>query len=377
MGWKIPLFKIYSDKQDIKMVSNIIASGMYWAEGLAIREFEDKIASYLGVKHCVVFNSGTSALHAALIACGVKENDEVIVPSFTFIATSNAPLFVGAKPVFADIEDKTFGLDPEDVERKITARTKAIIPVHYGGLPCQIGKLRKIADKYKLKLIEDAAESLGAKIGGRKVATFGEVNVLSFCQNKIIATGEGGAAVTNSSNIYERLKLIKSHGRSDVKNYFSSVDSSDYIDLGYNFRMPTFVAALGLAQLNKINKIIEMRRSAAEYYARRLKEIPRIKLQPPLKDCFHVYQLYVIRVTANDRGALMKYLAGKGVMTKIYFLPVHSSSFYKNKLKYRCKLPVTENIAREILALPIYPNIKNKDIDYIIENIKKFFKERK
>ncbi len=232
--WKIPLYKVYWDKSDVKAVTKVIKRGTYWAVGPEIEEFERVVANYVGVKYGVSFNSGTSALHAVLLAYGIRQGDEVIVPSFTFIATANAPLFVGAKPVFADMEDSTFGLDPNDVERKITKKTKAIMPIHYGGLPCRIEELKKIADEYDLLLIEDAAESIGASINGRKVGSFGNAAMFSFCGNKVITTGEGGIILTNSGEIYERLKLIRSHGRLESEPYFMTTKMLDYIMLGYN-----------------------------------------------------------------------------------------------------------------------------------------------
>ena len=218
MDWKIPLFKIYWDEEDVETVKEAIQRGMYWAIGPNIEKFENMLSEYVDTKHALVFNSGTSALHAVLLAHGIGQGDEVIVPSFTFIATANAPLFVGAKPVFADIENKTYGLNPDDVETKITPRTKAIIPIHFGGCPCLIEELREIARKHKLLLIEDAAESLGAAVDGKKVGSFGNAAILSFCSNKVITTGEGGAVVSDSAEIYERLKLIRSHGRAETAN---------------------------------------------------------------------------------------------------------------------------------------------------------------
>jgi len=377
MNWKIPLFKVYWDKEDVKNVTKVISSGMCWAEGQAIEEFEHKIANYIGSKYCLVFNSGTSVLHALLLAYGIKQGDEVIVPSFTFISTANAPLFVGAKPVFADIEEETFGLDPEDVKAKITSKTKAIIPIHYGGCPCRIDQLRKIAQKNKLVLIEDAAESFGAKLKNKKVGTFGSSAMLSFCQNKVITTGEGGAAVTNSRKIYEKLKLIRSHGRSAKNNYFSSTASLEYIALGYNFRMPSFVAALGIAQLKKAGQIVQMRRNNAAYLSAKLsREVKEIMIPCPAKGYFHVYQLYTVRVKKN-RDGLMKYLAAKGIMTKIYFAPVHLTHFYKNRLRQKYKLPVTEKISKQVLTLPIYPTLTRKEMDYVVEKIKGFLRREK
>ena len=245
MSWKLPLFKIYTDEADLQAVTEVLRRGTYWAEGPEVVEFERGLRDYQEKKYAVAFNSGTSALHAALLAYGIKGGDEVIVPSFTFIATANAPLFVKAKPIFADIEEQTLGLDPEDVEAKITPKTKAIIPVHYAGCPCKIRELREIADDHHLLLIEDAAESFGASIGDKKAGSYGEGGVLSFCQNKVVPTGEGGALVTDSRDIYEKAKLIRSHGRQENSAYFSSIENLDYITLGYNFRMPSMIAALG------------------------------------------------------------------------------------------------------------------------------------
>ena len=373
MNWKISLFRIYCDEEDIKTVAEAIKAGMNWAVGSNIEKFEKTIAEYIGTEYCVVFNSGTSALHADLLARGIKQGDEVIVPSFTFIATANAPLFVGAKPVFADIEEGTYGLDSEDIKEKITGKTKAIIPIHYGGCPCKIRELKEIAEDHNLILIEDAAESLGARIGDKKVGTFGDSAMLSFCQNKIITTGDGGAIVTDSKEIYEKLKLIRSHGRLETSDYFSATEYMDYITLGYNFRMSNIIAALGIAQLKKVDKIIEMRRENAEYLTIRLKrEIKEIITPNSPNEYYHVYQMYTIRVN-NYREGLMKYLADKGIMTKVYFSPVHLTHFYKNELRYACELPVTEEISSQVLTLPMYPTLTREEIDYIVEEMKRFF----
>ena len=375
MDWKIPLFKIYWDEEDIKMVNEAIQRGMFWAIGPNIEKFEDMIAQYIGTKYALVFNSGTSALHATLLAYGIGQEDEVIVPSFTFIATANAPLFVGAKPVFADIEEKTYGLDPEDVNRKITPKTKAIIPIHYGGGPCLIEELREIARKHNLLLIEDAAESLGATIDGRKIGSFGDAAILSFCSNKVITTGEGGAVVTDSAEVYEKLKLIRSHGRAETDNYFSSTEYMDYVTLGYNFRMSDITAALGIAQLKKIDNVIKMRRRNAEMLSDKLSRIAGIEVPLPADNFFHVYQMYTIKVKdgRGKRDALAAYLAERGIMTKVYFPPVHFTHFYKNELRYDCELPVTERLSQQVLTLPMYPTLTEDEIDYIADSITTFF----
>ena len=378
MSWKIPLFKTYWNETDIESVTNVIKRGSYWATGPEIKEFEKKIAEYVGAKYAITFNSGTSALHALLLAYDLKQGDEVIVPSFTFIATANAPLFVGAKPVFAEIEDRTYGLDPEDVKKRITPKTKAIIPIHYGGCPCLIRELKEIAEDRNLLLIEDAAESLGAKINDKKVGTFGDSAMFSFCQNKVISTGEGGAITTDSKEVYEKLKLIRSHGRLETQDYFSSTEYMDYVTLGYNFRMPTMNAALGLSQLKKIDKVIKMRRDKAEYMTEKLSKIREITLPIPPRDYFHVYQMYTIRIdgTRQIRDRLIQYLGDKGISTKVYFEPVHLSYFYKNKFGFKGgDLPVTERIADQVLTFHTHPLLKNEEIDYISEEIDKFFSE--
>jgi perosamine synthetase len=375
MEWKIPLFKIYWDNKDLKTVNEAIQRGMFWAIGPNIEKFEEMLSQYVGTKYALVFNSGTSALHAVLLACGIEPRDEVIVPSFTFIATANSPLFIGAKPVFADIEEKTFGLDPQDVVRKITARTKAIIPVHYGGCPCIIKELSKIAEEHKLILLEDAAESLGATIDNKKVGSFSKAAIFSFCSNKVISTGEGGALVTDSAEIYERLKLIRSHGRLESANYFSSTDYMDYVTLGYNFRMSDITAALGIAQLKKIDTVIEMRRRNAKMLSARLSQIGEIEVPHPPDNFFHVYQMYTIRVNEGKekRDALSAYLTKQGIMTKVFFHPVHQTHFYKNKLGYKCDLPITESLSRQVLTLPMYPTLTENEIDFIADKVATFF----
>ena len=373
---KIPLFKIYWDEEDIRMTTEAIKRGTHWATGPNVEALERMIADYIGAKYCLAFNSGTSALHALLLAYDIGPGDEVIVPSFTFIATANALLFVGAKPVFADIEEGTYGLDPEDVEGKITSKTKAILPIHYGGSPCLVRELREIADAHGLILIEDAAEALGARIGEKKAGAFGHSAMLSFCQNKIITTGEGGAIVTDSKEIYEKLKLLRSHGRQETSDYFTSAEYMDYVTLGYNFRISDILAALGIAQLNKVDKIIEMRRRNAEYMNQRLCGIEEITPPRVPEDYFHVYQMYAIRVKGDkdSRDGLMAYLGNRGIMTKVNFHPVHLSQFYREKFGYKAgELPVTEKVSGQQLTLPMYPTLTEEEIDYIGEQIKDFF----
>ena len=373
MIWKIPLFKIKQNEEDINAIINVVKSGKDWATGSNILEFEKSIAKYIGTKYALTFNSGTSALHTNLLAYNFKKDDEIIVPSFTFIATANAPKFVGAKPIFADIENKTYGLNPKDVEEKITKKTKAIIPIHYGGNPCNIDKIRKLANDYNLILIEDAAESMGATLNNKKVGSFGHSAMFSFCAPKIISTGEGGAITTDSKDLYEKMKLIRSHGRAETSDYFSSSEMMNYVSLGYNFRMSNIIAGLGIAQLKHIDSNIKNRRNNAKYLIKKLSDIEKVSIPHFSKRYFCIYQMFTIQVEKEMRNELAKYLTKRGIMTKVYFEPVHLSYFYKNVLGYRNKLPITEDLSSKVLTLPMYPSLQREEMDYISDSIHSFF----
>ncbi len=373
---QVPLFKIYWDNNDIEQVTSVIKKGSYWAIGPEIKEFEKRCTEYVGVKYALALNSGTSALHTVLAAYGIGKGDEVVVPSFTFIATANSVLMVGAKPVFADIEGETYGLDPADVEKKITRRTKAIMPIHYGGLSCRIKELKKIAEKHKVLLIEDAAESLGATVDGQKVGSFGASAILSFCSPKVITMGEGGMIFTNSRDIYEKSRLIYNHGRVETSDYFTSTEQMEYVTLGYNFRMSTMTAALGISQIEKIDRVIQMRRENASYLTKKLSSIKEIKTPTEPAGYFHLYQMYTIRLNAGDgvRDKLKDYLNKSGIGTKVYFDPVHLSLFYRRDHGHKVgELPVTENISREVLTLPMFPTLTKDEMDYMTDKIKEFF----
>lgn len=371
-NWRIPLYKIYWDEDDLRQVVEAVKEGMFWATGPNVEKFEKMVAEYIGRRYAVAFNSGTSALHATLLAYNIKEGDEVLVPSFTFIATANSALFVGAKTVFADIEEQNYGLDPEDVKEKITDKTRVIMPIHYGGLPCRVKELKEIAEEHKLLLIEDAAESIGAKINGKLVGSFGDAAMFSFCANKVVTTGEGGMIVTDSRDLYEKLKLIRSHGRLETEDYFASIKDMDYIALGYNWRMSNLLAALGISQFKKLGRLIAMRRKNAMYMTKKLLKMNMVESMPAPKGYFHVYQMYTIKVKGGEkvRNGLKDYLAKKGIMTKVYFSPVHLTSFYKEKIGFKCgELPVTEKLSKQILALPMYPTLTTEEMDFIAESI--------
>lgn len=351
----VPLFEIAWDERDIRNVVESVSRGGYWAKGPFVDEFEERLAEYLGVDHAITVNSGTTALVAALRAHGVGPGDEVVLPSFTFIATANAVDFLGADPVFADIERETYGLDPDAVRDCLSPQTAAILPVHCYGASCDLDALADIAAEHGVPLVEDAAEALGASYGGEWVGTVGETAALSFCQNKIVATGEGGAVVTDDPDVAHEVRLFRSHGRTSDA-YFESPASGEYSALGGNFRMPDIVAAIGCAQMEKIEELIEGRRTAAGRLNDALADVSEVDT-PASPHGRHVYQLYTVTLAESvDRAALIEALADRGIASKVYWdPPVHRTGRFDGRAT---SLPVTEDIASRVLSLPIHPNVR-------------------
>ena len=374
-NWKIPLYKIYTDEEDFTQITKIIKRGNNWAIGPEIEEFENAIKNYVGVDYCLTLNSGTSALHAAFIAYGFGSGDEIIVPSFSFISTANSVSFVGSTPVFGDIEENTFGLDPKLITKSISQKTKAIVPMDYGGISCKINEIKDVAHNNNLILIEDSAEALGASINGKKVGSIADSSIFSFCGNKVLTTGEGGAIVTNDKVIFEKIKLIRSHGRMDNVRYFENAEQSQYLELGYNWRMSSITAALGISQISKLDKIIKMRQDNAEYISKFLSKFPEIITPSSNGGSEHIYQMYTIRLPSKEiRDKLHDFLTKKSIFSKIYFSPIHLTDFYRNKFGMKeNSLPLTEMISQQILTLPLYPNMTSEEKIYLTESISEFF----
>ena len=374
-NWKIPLYKIYTDEEDYTQISKIIKRGNNWAIGPEIEEFENAIKNYVGVDYCLTLNSGTSALHAAFIAYGFGSGDEIIVPSFSFISTANSVSFVGSTPVFGDIEENTFGLDPKLITKSISQKTKAVVPMDYGGISCKINEIKDVAHNNNLILIEDSAEALGASINGKKVGSIADSSIFSFCGNKVLTTGEGGAIVTNDKVIFEKIKLIRSHGRMDNVRYFENAEQSQYLELGYNWRMSSITAALGISQISKLDKIIKMRQDNAEYISKFLSKFPEIITPSSNGGSEHIYQMYTIRLPSKEiRDKLHDFLTKKSIFSKIYFSPIHLTDFYRNKFGMKeNSLPLTEMISQQILTLPLYPNMTSEEKIYLTESISEFF----
>tara|TARA_B100001142_G_scaffold327476_2_gene385205 strand:- start:1543 stop:2697 length:1155 start_codon:yes stop_codon:yes gene_type:complete len=376
--WKIPLYKIYTDEEDFTQISKIIKRGNNWAIGPEIEEFENAIKNYVGVDYCLTLNSGTSALHATFLAYGFGSNDEVIVPSFSFISTANSVSFVGSTPVFGDIEENTFGLDPTLLPQLISQKTKAIVPMDYGGISCKINEIKEVAQNNNLLLIEDSAEALGASVNGKKVGSIADSSIFSFCGNKVLTTGEGGAIVTNDKTIYEKIKLIRSHGRMDKVRYFENTEQSKYLELGYNWRMSSITAALGISQISKLDKIIKMRQDNAKYISKSLSKFSEIITPSSDRGSEHIYQMYTIRLSSKEiRDKLHDFLTEKSIFSKIYFSPIHLTDFYRNKFGMKeNSLPFTEMISEQILTLPLYPNMTSEEKIYLTESVSEFFESQ-
>lgn len=356
----IPLYKPFLAGEEISRVTEVLKRESYWVNGPEIAELEKRVSQITGSKYAVSFNSGTSGLHGMMVAHGIGQGDEVIVPAFSFISTANAPLFVGAKPVFADIESKTYSLDPDDIRKRITSKTKAILPIHYGGIPAlKIAELHEIAEEKGILLLEDAAESLGATLDGKPVGSFGDSAMFSFCGNKIVTSGEGGIVVTDDDGIYEKLKLVRSHGRFEKGDYFAGSEEIDYVTLGYNFRMPSIVAALALAQVNALDKIISLRKKVAKLYDREFEGLP-VYLPPDGGKIKNVYQMYSVLFDSNSkRNTIKNVLAKQNIGNRVYFDPIYNYSFFK---PYKTSLKVTDDVSMRILSIPIYPAMSEEEV---------------
>ena len=370
--WKIPLYKIYTDDEDVDVITKIIKRGSRWAIGPEIEEFESALKKFIGVDYCLTLNSGTSALDAALLAYDINQKHDVMVPSFTFVATVNSVMNVNANPLFVDIEESTLGLDPELLSKHITEKTKAVIPVDYAGLSCKIFDILEIAKANHMLVIEDAAEALGSKINDKQVGSQADIAIFSFCGNKVLTTGEGGAIATNDKTVFEKIKLIRSHGRIDKANYFETTSGSEYVGTGHNWRMSTITAVLGLSQLGKLEQLIKKRRDNAEYISSRLSKFSQIITPNEPSGYEHIFQMYTIRLPNKQiRDSLHDFLIKKRIFSKVYFEPIHKMSLYSKKNSEI--LPITEKISEQVLTLPMYPNMENDEKDYLIDSISEFF----
>jgi perosamine synthetase len=355
----IPIAKPLIGEEEKRAVLEVLDSGIL-AQGPRVAAFEKAFAEMVGVKFAVATSSGTTALHVALLAHGIGPGDEVITTPFTFIASANSILYAGARPVFVDIEPKTFNIDPGRIEAAITPRTKAIMPVHLFGLAADMDPLMEIVRKHNLVVIEDACQSHGAEYKGKKVGSFG-TGCFSLYPTKNMTSGEGGMITTDNDAIAEKCKVIRQHGMR--RRYYHD-------ELGFNFRMTDLHAAVGLAQLHKLERFNQARIANAQYLDSHLRGVI-----PPVVPvgCRHVYHQYTVRVPNGKRDALLDHLSKQQIGTGVYYpVPVHQQTFYTEQLGYDVRLPVSEQAAAEVLSLPIHPALSQQDLETIVQAVSQF-----
>ena len=375
----IPFAKPYiiNDKE-IEAVSMVIKSG-WLTHGPKTIEFEKKFANYIGTKYAIAVNSCTSALFLSLKTIGVKNGDEVITTPFTFAATANTIVHCGARPVFVDIKKDTFNIDPNKIEEKITKKTKAIVAVHYAGQPADVTKIKKIADKYNLKIVEDAAHAVGSVYDtGEKVGAVNNLACFSFYVTKPITTGEGGMITTNDEKLCKKLKILRMHGIDrDAWNRYNNKGSWYYkiIEAGYKCNTTDLNSAIGLKQLEKIDWMNKKRKELAEFYDKSLKKIPQVELYKIKDNIKSSYHLYPILLKGIDRNEFLNKMKKSGITCSVHFIPLQLMPFYQRKFHYKKgDFPVCESVYEKIVSLPIYPALTKQNIKYIVDAIEKILR---
>ena len=360
---KIPVYQPELSGNEKKYVNECLDTTWISSQGKFVNEFESQFAKYINIDHAVAVSNGTVALHLALLALGIGEDDEVIVPTLTYIASVNAITYTGATPVFADSLEFNWQVNPEDVRKKITSKTKAIMVVHLYGHPCDMDAIMKIAKEYDLFVIEDCAEAFGSKIGNRHVGTFGDVSTFSFYGNKTITCGEGGMVVTNDDTLNDRMLHLKGQGLARHRQYWHDI-------IGYNYRMTNICAAIGLAQLEQADTFIARKRQVAKWYKEFLKDTP-VTLHEEMDGFTHSYWMCSILVPKSEQRDLLRAELDKnGVETRPLFYPVHTMPMYANKYQ---KHAVAENLGWRGMNLPSWPGLEREQIKYICKIIKDFF----
>ncbi|MEN2775435.1 UDP-4-amino-4,6-dideoxy-N-acetyl-beta-L-altrosamine transaminase [Acetivibrio clariflavus] len=372
----IPYGRQWIEEDDIQAVVEVL-KGDYLTTGPKIKEFEDKLAQYTGAKYAVAVSNGTAALHAACFAAGIKEGDEVITTPITFAASANCILYMGAKPVFADIDPKTYNIDPKDIEAKITEKTKAIIPVHFTGLPCDMDEILKIAKKYNLVVIDDGAHALGTTYKDRKVGSMTDMTTFSFHPVKHITTGEGGAITTNDEDYYRSLTLFRTHGITrNEKELIRSKEPWYYEQqfLGYNYRITDIQAALGISQLNKLDRFLGLRKEYVRRYNEAFGGLDTVDIpfQPDFADS--AWHLYILRLKLEkldcSRKQIFEELQSRNIGVNVHYIPVYYHPYY-SQLGYKKGIcPNAEDLYERIITLPLFPKMEEEDVQYIISNVK-------
>ncbi|MGH9867887.1 MAG: DegT/DnrJ/EryC1/StrS family aminotransferase [Candidatus Polarisedimenticolia bacterium] len=373
---RIPFCVPSTDQTEIDQVSEAIRSG-WLTTGPKVKEFEQRIARYVGAQHAVAVNSCTAALHIALAAAGVKRGDEVITTPYTFAATGETILYQGARPVFADIEPRTLNIDPAAIRRAITRRTRAIVPVHMAGLACEMDEILEIGKRRGIPVIEDAAHALGSTVGKRPIGALSDMTCFSFYATKNLTTGEGGMLTTNDADLAARVRRLSLHGlsRDAWKRYTASGTwKYDIVDLGYKYNMTDVAAGIGLAQLAKFRGMQARRRTLALRYSRLLAASDVFDLPAQKKGWTHAWHLYMVRLRPGTlkigRDQVIEELKDRGIGTSVHFIPLHLHSFYRRKLRHpKGSFPHAEREWARAISLPLFPGLSLDDQDRVVESL--------
>jgi dTDP-4-amino-4,6-dideoxygalactose transaminase len=370
----IPITRPSLGDEEVAAAGEVIRSG-WLTQGERVEQFETAVAAYVGAKHAVAVSNCTSALHLALVAAGIGQGDEVICPSFSFIATANAIVHAGARPVFVDIDPRTYNIDPALVEAAITSRTKAVMPVDQIGLAADIPAIRAIAKRHNLKVIEDAAPSLGSTVGDRRVGSLSDLTCFSFHPRKSITTGEGGVITTDDDAAASLLRRVRSHAAStsDLQRHKTgTVQFEEYRELGYNYRMTDIQAAIGVVQMRKLDAILNERRRLAACYGELLHGVDWLELPYEPADRLHTFQSYCIRLKSREqREAIMADLARRGIATRRGVMAIHLEPYYRGQAP-DVRLPVTERCTEETLLLPLFVGLTDDEQRYVADSLRAF-----
>jgi len=356
-------------KEEIDAATEVLKSGILTEKsgrGPRVLEFEKEFAKYVGAKHAVAVSSGTAALHASLLIAGVKQGDEVVIPSFTFHSTGEVVLLTGAQPVFADIDPDTYTVTADTIESVMTRNTKAIIPVHLYGLPAELGPIMKLARERGVTLIEDAAQAHGAEYNGSKIGSLGDMTCFSFYAGKNMTTGEGGMVTTSDDDYSEKLQMVRTHG--EQRPYWPTT-------IGHNYRMSELLAAIGLAQLRKLQSFVDRRRKNAEFLNERLEVLGKVIPPKEPEGRKHAWYLYTLRLrgaNAGKRNKVIEKLRSKNIEAAVYYeSPLHLLPLYRELSKSRRPLPETEKACRQVFSVPVHPRLGEAELEYISETLKR------